>query len=732
MSLYSKLGPQGRALMNQGSLVESGEGPQELDFLIDNLRNPRKDVNLNSILGYIYHYLPKIKLEHNLQLVVASFLNNPISFQPGGLDFEQNYTIIEAFKAITDKKLTISQPTLTIKNWYTVILQELKNFVHFDIIHNSWKVLPIISGIQLSNGLRDDLYTNQNILEYRWFFQDWDAQISKLYKQCLNYSLTNYNPDNIINLTLLSYSITFKKDKESVKEYTGKLSNAFIINKLIQLLFSNHAQGCQVYESFLEGVNVEVTQKPVIKHLNRLCFLLENYFTILPLNNESFQLVMDNVMKIKQFNQALSEGSQNSVFNHKSSLTNNSPEHQNFWFLMKSIFFGECIVFQGVLTRFLLSNKGFSFFRSYNIQRDYRQISFKILECLYYLNHVLLSIGQGGFDSYNFIYYLSLEIILSNKHSTNELEKVSMWFFGYPNVNLYHEALNINYINRSRVLFVFGLWENYLQTNKDSPFAKEIFRLCLDIINNEAIRDYDLIEACHSVVLLCFSDNIDIKQGMQYVDLLTHQFPHLLSPHQLSIAVESIGKVILSKPVIYNESVHANSSEEFLEFYYFKCLNARPGLPIKPQSGNFTSAQPIPEISAESTIKALDVKKEQINIIKENKLKKPKDFIKLDILPDQPKKDYAFTKRLVPETSREALILSFINLIPYLPLSMFVKWLDKTMLIIEASNQNERSYLVDMLWKVISENLDLNRCEMAYRWWYETKLAVESYQPSKL
>ena len=34
---------------------------------------------------------------------------------------------------------------------------------------NSWKILPIITGILLSNELRDQLYTEVNFVEYKWF-----------------------------------------------------------------------------------------------------------------------------------------------------------------------------------------------------------------------------------------------------------------------------------------------------------------------------------------------------------------------------------------------------------------------------------------------------------------------------------------------------------------------------------------------------------------------------------
>lgn len=742
MSLYSKLGPQGRALLNQGNghsfqptTGPSYEtGPQELDYLIHSLRNPSQDITIGQILSYMYHYLPFVKVEHNLRLVVASFLNNPTCFRVGGAPFEQSYQIIEAFKAITDKKLSISQPTLSIKSWYTIVLHELKNFVKFDRLNNSWKVLPIISGLLLSNELRDELYTRYNVLQYKWFFRDWDKQMMELYSDCLNHTLSSFNSDDIINLSLLSLSITYKKE-DSLKLYASQVSNSFIVNRLIHLIFSNNPFSLQSYESFFYNPDsVKTTMsRPVVRHLNRLSYLLGAYFQELPINDESFELVMSNLTKIKIFNASLAELTHSSMFSHNDSVIQDSELHKQFWFFMKNLFFAESIIMQGLLTRFLNYSKFtiFKFFEKSQTEVEYRRICLKIIECFYHVNHILLEIGQGGFDAYNFIYYLCLEVILASKVLTIEFEKLCMFFIGYPNVNLNADILNNNSISRGRVLFVLGLWENYLQKNKSNNtyIVNNIFPVCFDLANDSRIKNRDIIEGCHSVLLSCFSDkhnNTNVKESINYVNLIISQFPSVLSATQLSIAIETLGKKILSSPIKYENNIYTNSVEEFLDFIYFKCFNVQGGIPINGKSSHIlSSAQPIAEVGAESTLRSLE-NDHNVDIIDSNKGKKPKDNIKLDILPDEGKKEYNSEIRLTPETSREAMILSFINLIPYLPLNIFVKWLDKIFFLIDSSSLSEKEYLVNMLWKVLSENLDLNRCEIAYRWWYQTMKAVVS------
>lgn len=117
-NLYQSLGPQGRALLSQNGpgipstllgTPNTNLSPQELDFLINELRNPKPDTTINKVLGYLYNYIPYIRHEHNLRLVIASFLNCPVCFGGSGtsinssFEFEKNYLIIEVVKLIIDK-----------------------------------------------------------------------------------------------------------------------------------------------------------------------------------------------------------------------------------------------------------------------------------------------------------------------------------------------------------------------------------------------------------------------------------------------------------------------------------------------------------------------------------------------------------------------------------------------------------------------------------------------------
>lgn len=755
MSTYKELMEKAKQPQNSaGSFNYLNQSPLDLDYLIHTLRNPTPDISVQKVLGFIYHYIPYVKYEHNLRVVFSSFLNNPVCFGKNVPSFEDNYLIVEVFKLIADKKLKVSQPTLPLKTFYDVILKELQHFVLFNP-ENSWKVLPVIAGLFLSNELRDELYTQANIVEYKWFFSDWDSTLDRLFKKCFQFSVSASTSPEIVKLSIVSLAVKYRRS-EDLKLYTGRLGPAFLIRSLVELVYGlGSFSSAFAYSRFSwtnpqdpsldEFLKNNVFQKPVVKHLNRLSFLLETLLGDLPHDLASFELIMDVASHLLVFNRQMNHFTAHQPLLNVDVIKEDNQYQLQYWFLLKGILFSQIIIFQGILTRFVsIKTHHVSFFNQFftggrvaRMENEYRQICTKIIHSLYYLNFVLMAIGQGGFDGYNFVYYLCLEVVLQNNRKA-EFEMFSRYLIGdYNEVNLHPEVLQRDYIARCKVLFALGLWENYLQEYKpkDPEFVDFVFRTTFDLVKSPS--DYALTEAGHSVLLVHFSnkDNTkhSMKQVLEYFELLLSQFPSVLSPAQLSVGVETLGKKIMSSPVFYDhQSFYENSADEFLEFVFFKCASTTPGQTIrKSTNSTFLSAQPIMEIDAESTMSQLE-KDANTDIVDENKTKKPKDSVEFSVIATSQKSPEAqFTNRAVPETSREAVISAFLNIIPYLPLNIFVRWLQKIWGLIDLSNFEERKFLTEKLWKILSENLDLNRCELAYVWWYETKGAVETNMGNK-
>lgn len=819
-NLYQSLGPQGRALLSQNGpgipstllgTPNTNLSPQELDFLINELRNPKPDTTINKVLGYLYNYIPYIRHEHNLRLVIASFLNCPVCFGGSGtsisssFEFEKNYLIIEVVKLIIDKKLKISMPVISIKQFYTIILKELQNFQHYNPIMNSWKILPIITGILLSNELRDQLYTEVNFVEYKWFFANLDKEIYQLFNNALPYSLSQSLDNNINYLSLMSLALVFKnserhhKDSSDTVVHTKNISNIFMIQKLTEMIFLDRKVSMLVYQKFFQlnphNENIEsvilndIMNKPVVKHLNKLSFLLEHYFSALDFTQLEDQVVGQSLIIITNFNKHLNHETKNyTLFNNFNNTpdarTGNNPLTQNFWFTMKNLLFSQIIIFQGILSRFLtansrlLTNKTFFWFsskkyygnridttnNSNNIEYQYKDISLQIMTNLYYINFILLSIGQGGFDNYNFVYYLTIELALT---TGVRFEKLTLCLMNnYQEINMYPDVLNSNYIDTSKILFVLGVWENYFQQmnrltqhRQQEIFNKEIYNIVINLVDAKKYANNDLLEASHSVLLFYFANNskVNLDDVMRYVELVLEQFPQRISATQLSIAIETIGKKILSNPISYNNynsrgnTIFINSAEKFFIFLLNKYSRIEPGVPIKPKSitsvsssgsgeanVSFTSAQPVNEIEAHATLNTLEQEGKLANdVIDENKAKAPSKKIIKKYLPDLVGKTKTnsdnhpfefFDTRLTPETAREATIVSLINLVPYFPLSVFIPWLNQVWDLIVRSDSKEQQFLFNMLWKVISESLDINRGDLAIRWWYEEKQFIAKQQ----
>ncbi|CAI5758652.1 unnamed protein product [Candida verbasci] len=601
--------------------LQTNVSPQELDFLINELRNPKSSTTLYKILGYLYNYLPYVKQEYNLRVIIASFLNYlQIS------DFNSLYPIIEVFKLIFDKKIKISQPTLPVKQFYKIFINELKNFQAYDV-RNSWKVLPIISGISLSKNLLEELY-------------GYKFDLDGLFKTAFAHSLIS---KDIIYLSLISLALM----KLEVK------STPFLVYALVEMIFIDPQVSVRNFD----------TQNPVVKHINRLSFLL-GYL----LEKSNDEVILETLNKITEFNSHLHEGDE---------------------LFLKGLLFSEIIIFQGVLGRCS------------------KEIALKIIPNLYYLNFILLSIGQGGFDNYNFVYYLTIELALS---TGLYFQKQTLYLISA--VNMHPDVLNNDKLMESRVLFVLGLWENYFQSeHQNLQFSNEIYNICINLVDDKKYTSADLIEASHSVLLLYFSHtDASLPDCIKYIKLLISQFPSKLSSTQLNIAIETIGKRLLSR-----------GGAEFYTYLTNKVVEM-PSIPLNSnENTNFTSAQPIAEIEAHATLNTLEQGK-RINkdIIHESKAKKPKDQVVRDLFP-RFKKEYKFENRLIPDTTREALILSVINLVPYFPLSKFLPWLNHLWTLIMACEPTESTYLINMLWKILSDSLDLNRVELAMRWWYQEK-----------
>lgn len=695
-------------------------GPLELDFLIEKLRNPPAGATVHEILSYMNYYIPYIKNEHNLKVVIANFLNNPTCFGNEDISLDEHYVIIEAFKSITDRKLKVSIPSLGLKLWYNIVLTTLINFANVNIRKNCWKVVPILSGILLSNGLRDDMYTNYDPIEYGWYFKRWDDKAEQLLRRSSYSVFLLPKTDVVYYLCLIGLSLIYKKS-DSIDTFVPPLARVLVGLLLTNLIFKSR-YGIRCYpETLLPKSNLsqgntgpKVLQKPVIKHLNKLSFFFESQLKEFPME-PAFNFFLNETMGyFLLFNRDMC------FFVHR----NIDPEDlfsktcEDFWFFMKNVLFSEVVLFQGILTRYLTSQSRSPLLSCVNVYRrqpaislsvQYKELALLMLHNLYYLNFVLSAIGRGGFENYNYVYYLSLELCYNHSVSSSEFETLTKYLSAdYKEMNLSPQVLNIDYVARSKITFVLGLWENYLNQGERNPrFIKfDMLPYCVNLVDENRYKDKDLIEAAHSVLLKSFSNNdisISLEEAINYVGTLERQYPRLLSFHQLRIAIETIGKKVLSAND-FNESPDSRAAtiRTFMDFLFSICDSKIPGLADHYSHGNFPNNA----------------------FSKKNNESDDRDVSES---MDSHNKEVDFNERKKFPTLREAFIISTTSVLPYIPITSFFESLIRIWHLIEVSDQNEKDFLIHSLWEEISENLDLNRSDIAYTWWYERRKMPQDY-----
>lgn len=717
--------------------------PLELDYLVDSLRNPAPNTTVRIVLSYLYNYVPFVKHEHNLKVVFSSFLNSPVCFGDVPPSFEDNYLVIEAIKLIFDKKLKISRPTLDVRAFYEVILKELNSFVAFDIVKNSWKALAILTGISMSSELRDDLYVS-NSFRYVSCFRSFDRASDKLYRKCLhNTLLFETAKSEVIDFALLTLGLKLKSS-DNVTKYLDGPQQEVVISQLVTLLYGP-VHSNRKYMAFTDPRATDrdidgIFSSPEMKHLNKISVLLEKLFAGLSYKPQACEVILRSLSAILKYNQDLNQfiQAQNQLDCDPDTVAERDARSMKLWLFLKSILFSEVLIFQGIITRFLKSRqienfKQLAFPLSYTsqVEIDYSEICYRVLYCLYYLNFVLTSIGQGGFDGYNFVYYVSLELCCKNNRDSR-FQTFSRQLIGNYEVNIHHIALNHSFVSRCKVLFALRLFEAYFQQKmlNDTAYEAFIYDIAFDLTENTFLQDRNVTEAGHSVLLAYFSSVSNDQEGvvrvLRYFEVLLGQFPSRISPIQLNVAVETLGKKIMSSPILYRKGAYKDLIDQFLQVLYSKCTNTANGVSIPSnKKALFVAAAAIQNTNAISTVSQMQ-ELGNTSIVKEDKKKEMKDRPVVNLLLlNSEKSDELFAVRSSPETIREGFIVAFLSVIPYLPLTIFEQWLLKLWALILASNGTERDFLIDKLWTILSENLDLNRCEIAYEWWYEKKHNVE-------
>ncbi|ODQ61118.1 hypothetical protein WICANDRAFT_104233 [Wickerhamomyces anomalus NRRL Y-366-8] len=534
-----RLGSQGRAAQQRlqqqpySSTVEfqtpSSQAQNDVNLLLSALKTPG-NLSSTNLLSYIVHYLPRVRNEGNLKLLMDAFFSNRVIF-PEQIHLEETYMIIEAIKATFDSKIRVSEPTLPLTKFFHGVVTSI-----FESGVEPWKKILVITGVILSQST----YQEQSIPETKHYFQTTYGSLINLNHELIMrvFQTTSINSEEVNALTAISLSCSLPFFSPSQRQHVPHES---ILLFTIHLIFqSPYGLGNHSTE-FLAGSN-----SPVVKHLSRLSFLIENSLV----HGVSFGVLDSTLNIILRFSETLHLRSANT---------------DQSWNVLKNGIFAVVIIFQGFVSYLLKLSNRLS-------KQHYSSIATKILQTFFHLSFILEKIGTGGFQAYNFVYISSLDALLQYSHQSAE----ALGSYFTKNINLHSN----DHYQVSKTLFTLTFFETLCQTTSIEYYENTISPI-VDFIIHTTTHSRPLIEAAHSVVIATFiptNSHIIASTAIPYLHTVLSQFPQLLSATQLRIAIETIARAVA--PPSEAHQLNKDNLREVLHTLYIRCLNTRPGLPI--------------------------------------------------------------------------------------------------------------------------------------------------------
>lgn len=630
-----RLGNQGRALQQRlqqqpySSTHEFqtpfSQSQNDVNMLISILKQPGK-LNSIQLLSYLVHYLPRVKNEDNLRLIMDIVLQNDVIFPQFGGVLDESYIVIEAIKTTFDSKIRISEPTLSLPKFYHGIVTAI-----FESSVDSWRKILIITGILLSQ----PTYHEHSVPETRKYFINTYQSLTSLNHELILRVLRNVSINSVEINALMTVSLAC-----SLPFFTSKqkqhLPHESITLFTIYLIFQSPF-GLGHETEFLA-----VSKSPVVKHLSRLSFLIENSL----IHGVSFG-VLDSTLNI--------------MLSFSEELHLRAIDSAQSWDVLKNIIFAVVIIFQGIASYSLRLRNGLK-------RHEYPIVSIKVLKILFYLNFIMEKIGTGGFQAYNFVYITFLDALLQYSHENAE----RLGEFFTKTIKL----TSIDHYEVSKTIFTLTYFETLCQKTSVQYYESTISPV-VDFIIHTTTHSRSLIEAAHSVIIATFipqNSHIIASFAIPYLHTVLSQFPVLLSPTQLKIAIETIARSVAPPSEAY--FLNKDNLRELLHTLYISCLNTRPSIPIPSQP----SIQGVDDSATQGQ----------------------------------------------PKTIRTGMISALISTLPYLPIAILQTWLDNIWELINMSDPIEFQFCQGVLWGMISEGFDMQRGNIGINWWYNRGSAIES------
>lgn len=330
------------------------------------------------------------------------------------------------------------------------------------------------------------------------------------------------------------------------------------------------------------------------------------------------------------------------------------------WTKLKTILFGTCLQLEGI-ANIMLTNPRFNSSKSY--------FASKILRTFSSFFFIITSLGQGDFDSYQFVYNVCIDSLEDPSDTVTYLR-------GKCNLGA------VDPIQVSRIIFLLDFFEAVLPLCTDTLVEKTIMPIVNNFLRPGADfplnhqdgvtvrqQQVSVLESAHSVMLAYLSIKPRSNELVKdYFKVIMSLFPKVLVATQFNLAVATIIRATSQNPQILNE---------FMEEIYIRAKTTLPGI-ILDQKGNTSTA------TASG---------------------KPQST-----------------------TIRGVLVNCLLHTLPFLDVMEFKRWLPLVSSLFRDGPSYsdaviaERQYLELQFWDVLSSELGQTLADIGIQWWYNPRI----------
>lgn len=239
------------------------------------------------------------------------------------------------------------------------------------------------------------------------------------------------------------------------------------------------------------------------------------------------------------------------------------PSRELPWTKLKTSLFGICLQLEG-LAMLMLHRPTFNQSKSY--------FASKILRILSSFYFIITALGQGDFDSYQFVYNVAIDCL-------DDPTDCIIALCGKCNLGA------VNPIEISRITYLLDFFEAALTKSSDSvvedtvvPITRRFLVPKRHVRTDFPIPEVGVLESAHSVMLAYLSSKTRPPHIIRnYLEIVLSLFPGLLVSTQFTLAIATIVRAVSQDPALLNE---------FLGMLFLKSKAALPGIPLKAQKND--------------------------------------------------------------------------------------------------------------------------------------------------